>query len=92
MYAYFSYLGINTYIIYRRSIMESIISLFTGDSIATYVAWATAIVTAASAIAAVTPTPKDDVWAAKAYKILDWFALNVGKAKDKSDDKTPPVV
>jgi len=44
---------------------------------------ATAIVAAASAIAALTPTPKDDAIASKAYKIIDWLALNVGKAKDK---------
>lgn len=43
----------------------------------------TAVIAAASAIAAVTPTPKDDGWAAKAYKLIDWLALNVGKAKDK---------
>ena len=41
------------------------------------------IVAAASAIAAITPTPKDDAIASKAYKVLDWLALNVGKAKDK---------
>ena len=44
---------------------------------------ATAIVAAASAIAALTPTPKDNAVAAKAYKVLDWLALNIGKAKDK---------
>ena len=43
----------------------------------------TAIVAAASAVAALTPTPKDNGWVAKAYKIIDWLALNVGKAKDK---------
>ena len=43
----------------------------------------TAVVTAASAIAALTPTPKDDGFAAKAYKVVDWLALNIGKAKDK---------
>ena len=43
---------------------------------------ATAIVAAASAIAALTPTPKDNDLAAKAYKVLDWLALNIGKAKD----------
>jgi hypothetical protein len=41
------------------------------------------IVAAASAIAAITPTPKDDALASKAYKVIDWLALNVGKAKDK---------
>ena len=43
---------------------------------------ATAIVAAASAIAALTPTPKDNDLAIKAYKVLDWLALNIGKAKD----------
>lgn len=43
----------------------------------------TSIIAAASAIAAVTPTPKDDTFIGKAYKIVDWMALNVFKAKDK---------
>lgn len=43
----------------------------------------TAVVTAASLIAALTPTPKDDGVVKWAYKILDLLALNVGKAKDK---------
>jgi len=43
----------------------------------------TSLVAAASSIAALTPTPTDDTWVAKAYKIVDWLALNVGKAKDK---------
>ena len=42
-----------------------------------------ACVALASAIAAVTPTPKDDHWVAKLYKLLDLAALNIGKAKDK---------
>jgi len=44
--------------------------------------YATAAVTACSAIAAVTPTPKDDAAVAWAYKIIDMIALNFGKAKD----------
>ena len=44
---------------------------------------ATAIIAAASAIAALTPTPKDDTFIGKAYKVVDWLALNVFKAKDK---------
>lgn len=43
----------------------------------------TGVVTVASAIAALTPTPKDDNVVGKAYKVVDWLALNVGKAKDK---------
>ena len=48
----------------------------------------TSSIAAASAIAAITPTPKDDQfvnganrWVSKAYRILDLLALNVGKAK-----------
>jgi len=48
--------------------------------------YATAAVTACSAIAAVTPTPKDDQAVGWAYKIIDMIALNFGKAKDKGDD------
>jgi hypothetical protein len=43
----------------------------------------TAIIAAASAIAALTPTPKDDTIIGKAYKVIDWLALNVFRAKDK---------
>ena len=43
----------------------------------------TAVVTAASAIAALTPTPADDTIVGKAYKFVDWLALNFGKAKDR---------
>ena len=43
----------------------------------------TAIISIASVIAAITPTPKDDHWFSHLYKIIDWCALNVLKAKDK---------
>ena len=33
--------------------------------------WITAIISIASVIAAITPTPKDDVWFSKLYKIID---------------------
>lgn len=42
-----------------------------------------AAVALASAIAAVTPTPKAGTLLAKAYGIIDLLALNIGKAKDK---------
>lgn len=45
--------------------------------------WVTAIISIASIVAAITPTPKDDVWVGKLYKVIDWCALNIGKAKDK---------
>ena len=41
------------------------------------------LVMGASLIAALTPTPIDDGLVKKAYNVLDWVALNVGKAKDK---------
>ena len=43
----------------------------------------TSAVTLASTIAAVTKTPEDDNWISKIYRILDFLALNVGRAKDR---------
>jgi len=42
----------------------------------------TAVVALASAVAAVTPTPKPTSKLAKVYKVVDFLALNFGKAKD----------
>jgi len=42
----------------------------------------TTVVAACSAIAALTPTPTDDSMVAKAYKVIDMLAINVGKAKE----------
>jgi len=47
------------------------------------VAILTGIISVASAIAALTPTPKDDSIIKKVYGWIDMLALNVGKAKDK---------
>ena len=47
----------------------------------------TSIVTGASALAALTPTPKDDTFIGKVYKLIDFLALNIGKAKDTGDKK-----
>ncbi len=41
------------------------------------------VISCASLISAITPTPKDDLWVGKIYKLLDWASLNIGKAKDK---------
>ena len=46
-----------------------------------YINALTAIVTACSAITALTPTPKDDKMIGKLYKFLEMFALVIGKAK-----------
>lgn len=42
---------------------------------------ATAVIATASIIAALTPTPKDDQWIAKLYKVIEILAINIGKAK-----------
>ena len=42
------------------------------------------IVMICSLIAALTPTPIDDGWMKKVYKIIDWFALNVRQNKEKT--------
>lgn len=41
----------------------------------------TSVVTTASIICNYTNTPKDDVWVAKAYKVLEQFAFLGSKAK-----------
>ena len=49
------------------------------------------IITLASIITALTPTPKDDAWVGKVYKFIEWTALVVGKAKEvapESESKT----
>tara|TARA_R100000458_G_C8258171_1_gene233986 strand:+ start:1337 stop:1513 length:177 start_codon:yes stop_codon:yes gene_type:complete len=43
----------------------------------------TSAVALASAVAALTPTPKDDGIVKKLYALIDTLALNVGKAKEK---------
>lgn len=45
--------------------------------------WIPIIIAVASAIAAATPTPKDDSALKTIYKVIDVLALNIGKAKDK---------
>ena len=57
------------------------------DVIVSIVTWVTAIVTISSIIAASTPTPKDDIWIGKIYKLIDMLAINVGKAKEVSPNK-----
>jgi hypothetical protein len=51
------------------------------DVIADIANIATAVISVASVIAALTPTPKDDEWMAKLYRFIDILAINIGKAK-----------
>ena len=43
-----------------------------------------AIIAAATAFCAATPTPKEGTWVSKAYKAVEFLALNIGKAKAKA--------
>lgn len=63
--------------------MDTIISLIENNP---WFGVVTAAIALASAIAAATPTPKKgSIWA-KVYALIDWAALNIGKAKQKSED------
>lgn len=53
------------------------------DHINKYIEVALAIHAAASAICALTPTPKDDKIVGKLYKIIETLALVIGKAKQR---------
>jgi len=48
-----------------------------------YLEIALAIHGAASIICALTPTRKDDDILGKIYKVLEFFALNIGRTKDR---------
>jgi hypothetical protein len=48
------------------------------------------VVTAAAALAAVTPTPDPATWQGKAYKVIELFAINVLHAKDPGIPVTLP--
>lgn len=49
----------------------------------TYLELALAIHAVASIICALTPTRKDDEILGKIYKVLEFLALNIGRAKDR---------
>ena len=62
--------------------MDVILHLFQDNPWFGVVAAASAF---ASAVTAATPTPKKGSFWAKVYGIIDWAALNIGKAKDKGE-------
>lgn len=61
--------------------MEEIVNILTPYLDNPWVKIGTAVVTLASTIAAVTPTPKPGSLWAKVYAVIDFLALNIGKAK-----------
>jgi hypothetical protein len=62
--------------------MNTITHLIAGNDLLNII---TAVVALASAIAAVTPTPAPHTFLAKLYALIDFAALNIGKAKDKGE-------
>lgn len=63
--------------------MEQVIEFFSTWTLEDVAKWATAIVTAAAAIAAVTPSKSDNKYVQKAMNIINALGLNVNKAKNK---------
>ena len=64
-----------------ETIIQSIYQFF--DNFPAWLNAILAVVSAASAITALTPTPRDDQFVGRLYRILEMLALNVGKAKDQ---------
>lgn len=62
--------------------MNTILEFITGNAALNIV---TAVIALAAAIAAATPTPKQGSILAKLYSLIDFAALNIGKAKDKGN-------
>jgi len=46
-----------------------------------------AVIAAAAAFCAATPTPESGTWKAKVYGVIEFLALNIGKAKAKAEVK-----
>ena len=63
--------------------MEFITEIFNGVLGNSWFQYGTALVAAASAFAAATPTPVAGSLWAKVYAVIDFLAINFFKAKDK---------
>ena len=50
-----------------------------------------AVIAAAAAFCAATSTPEPGTWKAKIYGVVEFLALNIGKAKDKTDAEAAAV-
>lgn len=61
--------------------METLLSGLFSQTIAQWIEAALAIVGAASAVAAATPTQKDDALIGKITRVIDILALNIGFAR-----------
>lgn len=66
--------------------MMEVLEWLNDNSVGIYVVL-TSLVSVMAAIAALTPTPKDNEWAKKARKVVDFFGFNFLNAKNKQSDK-----
>ena len=57
------------------------------DTLLTIIQLVPWIISGASLICALTPTPRDDQIIGKIYKLIDWCAINVGRAKEIASTK-----
>lgn len=59
-----------------------------------WLAWLTAAVTICAAVTVVLPAPKDDSGAVyrAVYRVIQWIALNLGRAKNAEDPATQKTV
>lgn len=71
------------------SLMTISIDAVTGafDAMPSWLSALSGIIAAASAVTALTPTPRDDRIVGKAYRLLDLLALNIGRAKDSPPNR-----
>lgn len=72
-----------------ETIFETIYAFF--DNFPAWLNAILAVISAASAVTALTPTSRDDQWIGRLYRILEVLALNIGKAKDLPPNRKPPV-
>jgi hypothetical protein len=66
----------------KHTLMESILQLLETHP---WFSVASAVIAVASAISAVTPTPKSGTFLSKVYAVIDFLAINIGKAKSKGE-------
>lgn len=69
--------------------MEKIVEFATsvGAAVPDWIAAIMLVMVGAKAIVALTPTPRDDEIVGKVYKVIEYLALNFGRAKDKPANK-----
>ena len=58
-------------------------------SVQEIMAWIGTVLVIARIIVAATPTPKDDQWLGKIYKVIELIALEVGKSKQHGTPTEP---